>query len=188
MNLFKTKLSDLKPVDLEEIESYEFDEQFIELKKLLTRIGKSEQKTAQIVELLKDEVGKNLSDSRNTLDEVRKEKTKLSMENKEYKESIIEYCDIIDALEANAEEIHDKAFEEAAKIAVAKKDEICKKIGIQEVPGEGSKTDSDIHYVRDKEITDNEELVGTIKKVIRKGYRLGSEVLRQADVIVYTKK
>jgi len=187
MDLLKTILSDFKPINLPNKDSFD-NTRYQELKTLLQRLSKSEQKSAQIVELLKDEVGKTLSDSRDITEEVRKEKTNVSMENKVYKKALIEYCDIIDALETSSEKIDDKAFQNAAKIAVSKKDEICKKIGVQEVPGKGSRTDSDVHYVRDKEITDNKELAGTIKEVIRKGYRLGAEVLRQADVIVYTIK
>jgi len=187
MDLLKTRLSDFKPIQLSNKGSFD-DTRYQELKVLLQRLSKSEQKSAQIVELLKDEVGKTLSDSREITEEVRREKTSVSMENKVYKKALIEYCDIIDNMEKNAKEIDDRAFQDAATGAASKKNEICQKIGMQEVPGEGSKTDPEVHYVRDKEATDNLGHIGIIKGVIRKGYRIGSEVLRKADVIVYTKK
>jgi len=188
MDLLKTRLSDFKPIDLAERKEEFNDAQYLELKKLLQRLSKSEQKASQAVEILKDEVDKTLSKNRELAEQVYQDKIQVDEDNKLYEKTLIKYFDMIDRLEEVVNQIENKEFKTAVVAVVKEKNEINSKIGMQEIPGKGTKLDPEVHYVRDKEITDKQEFQGTIKEVIRKGYRRGIKVLRKADVIVYTEK
>ena len=50
----------------------------------------------------------------------------------------------------------------------------------------GDRFDAGLHEAVKEELTDDEELAGTIKTVLRKGYKMGDIVLRPAQVEVYS--
>lgn len=184
MKLLRTKLSDFKPIILEE--NVEINNSiYNELKTLLKRIGRSEQKAAQVAELLKDEISESLSRYRDLIDDVKEEKNKINQQLKTLERGFLDYCDILDNLEKAADQINDIEFMDSIRVALKAKEQINQRVGIQMIPGHGARLDSEVHYVMDTVRTDQKGLDNTVQKVIENGYRRGDKLMRRATVVTY---
>ena len=184
MKLLRTKLSDFKPITLKE--DVEIDNSlYEELKTLLKRIGRSEQKASHVTELLKDEISESLSKHGELVDKIREESNQVNQQLKTLERGFLDYFDILDNLEIAVEQINDKEFLHSVKVALKVKKQINDRMGIQRIPGEGAQLDSEVHYVIDTVKTDREELDNTVQKVIESGYRRGNRLMRKATVVAY---
>jgi molecular chaperone GrpE len=181
MLLYK-KLSDFKPIELQDDE---FDDShYHQLSGLLKRIAKSDQKTAQIAELLKDEVTEKLDEYRELVDEVRQEKNKIKLDIETLEGGLLEYFDILDALNKAAEKIEDQEFINSVSVAIKTKDQINDRLGIQLIPvDEGTAVDPEVHYIIKSTPTNTNKSDSTVNQVIQNGYRRGNRLLRKASVI-----
>jgi len=181
MLLYK-KLSDFKPIEFGE---EEFDDShYQQLSNLLQRIAKSDQKTAQIAELLKDDVTEKLDEYKELVDEVRQEKNNIKLDIETLEGGLLEYFDILDALKKAAENIEDKDFINSVSVAIKAKNQINDKLGIQLIPAdEGTPIDPEVHFIIKNISIDNDNLDSTVNQVIENGYRRGNRLLRKASVI-----
>jgi len=177
------KLKDFKPISIDE--NLEIDDsQFQQLSHLLTRIGKSEQKTSQIVELLKDDLSNQLESSQQLIDDVRQEKNEVKRDIIILERGLLEYFNILDSLQKAAESINDKQFLDSINVAIQAKEQISESMGIQTVPAEpGQKIDIKYHHKVETVSVQNKELNSTVNKVVENGYRRGDRLLRKASVI-----
>ena len=179
-----TKLSDFSPVQLDQ--SVEIDNSiYSELHQLLTRVSKSGQKSAQITELLQDEINKTLSQSREMVDEVLEQKRQLANQLKTAERGFLDLLDLVDGLRGIAKMIEDKAIADTIRVTLKAKDQICERVGVQLIPCIGMIVDSEVHFVNETEVTDNQEQNNVVSRVIQDGYRLGEKLLRKATVITY---
>jgi molecular chaperone GrpE (heat shock protein) len=179
-----TKLSDFSPVQLDQ--SVEIDNSiYSELHQLLTRVSKSGQKSAQITELLQDEINKTLSQSREMVDEVLEQKRQLANQLRTAERGFLDLLDLVDGLRGITKMIEDKAIADTIRVTLKAKDQICERVGVQLIPCIGMIVDSEVHFVNETEVTDNPEQNNEISSVIQNGYRLGEKLLRKATVITY---
>ena len=179
-----TKLSDFSPVQLDQ--SVEIDNSiYSELHQLLTRVSKSGQKSAQITELLQDEINKTLSQSREMVDEVLEQKRQLANQLKTAERGFLDLLDLVDGLRGITKMIEDKAIADTIRVTLKAKDQICERVGVQLIPCIGMIVDSEVHFVNETEVTDNQEQNNVVSRVIQDGYRLGEKLLRKATVITY---
>jgi len=184
MNIFKKKISEFEPIHINTDQKYD-DTIYKKLSKLLKRIGRSEQKSAQLSELLKDEISEKLSKYDELIDKVREINIEQGIYLKMLEKGLLDYMDIIDNFEKVKEEIEDKTLQNSINVAVNMKDQINKKIGVLQLPGEGSDIDIDVHYIIKTEETDNMQLDKKVKEVVEQGYRIGERLLRKATIIGY---
>ena len=177
------RLKDFKPISIDE--SLEMDDsQFHQLSQLLSRIGKSEQKTSQIVELMKDDLSDQLESSKQLIDDVRREKNEVKRDVKILERGLLEYFNILDSLQTAAESINDEQFLDSIDVAIQAKEQISESMGIQTVPAEpGQKIDIKYHHKVETVSVQNKELNSTVNKVVENGYRRGDRLLRKASVI-----
>ena len=177
------KLKDFKPISIDENLAID-DSQFQQLSHLLTRIGKSEQKTSQIVELLKDELSNQLESSKQLIDDVRQEKNEIKRDIEILERGLLEYFNILDSMQKAAESINDKQFLDSINVAIQAKEQISESMGIQTVPAEpGQKIDIKYHHKVETVSVQNKELNSTVNKVVKNGYRRGDRLLSKASVI-----
>ena len=102
--MINKKLIDFKTIDIDE--NSELDHSlFNQLYDLLKRIGKSEQKTSQIVELLKDDFSDQLESSKELVDNVRQEKNEVKRDIDALEKGLLEYFNILDGLQKAAEQL-----------------------------------------------------------------------------------
>ena len=185
MEIFKKqKLSDFQPIELQEDIDFDFS-QYKELSNLLKRISRTSQKSSQQIELLRDEIDSTLATHKDLADKIKVDNRSLNEDINLYQKALLDYLDILDGLENAADQIDDKKFLDAVRVALKASNSIIARVGIQSLEGVGDGTDADIHYVIGTAKTDITDLRGTIQTVVRKGYRRGSTLLRKADVIVY---
>ena len=179
-----TKLSDFSPIQLDE--SVEIDNSiYTELHQLLKRVSKSGQKSAQVTELLQDEINKTLSQSREMVDEVLEQKRQLANQLKTIERGFLDLLDLVDGLRGITEIIEDKGLADTVRVTFKAKDQICERVGIQLIPCIGTIVDSDVHFVNETEVSDNRKQNNKISGVIQNGYRIGDKVLRKATVVSY---
>jgi molecular chaperone GrpE (heat shock protein) len=184
MNFFKKKISEFKPIQIDNNQKYN-DSIYIELSKLLKRIGRSEQKSSQISELLKDEISEKLSKYDEIIDQVREKNIQQGTYLKTLEKGLLDYMDIIDNFEKVKEEIEDQTLLSSINVAVNIKDQINNKIGVLQLPGVGADIDIEAHYIIKTEETDNMQLDKKVKEVVEQGYRIGERLLRKATIIGY---
>ena len=177
------RLKDYKPISIDE--NLEIDDtQFQQLSHLLARIGKSEQKTSQIVELMKDELSNQLESSKQLVDDVRQEKNEVKRDIKILERGLLEYFNILDDLQKAAKLINDKQFLDSINVAIQAKEQISESMGIQIVPAEpGQKINIKYHHKVDTVSVQNKNQDQTVNKVVENGYRRGDRLLRKASVI-----
>lgn len=184
MNKIKKTLSNFKPIELESDEK--FDETiYQELSNLLKRIGRSEQKSAQISTLLKDEISEKLTQYEELINKVKERSIKQEKYFKMLENAILEYYDIIDNMAESVAKIGDESYSNSIRVAQNAINQINEKIGIQKIPGAGAEIDLAVHYVVNSEITQNEKLTNTVKEVLEEGYRIGDRIIRHATVVGY---
>ena len=177
------KLKDFKPISVDENLAID-DSQFQQLSHLLTRIGKSEQKTSQIVELLKDDLSNQLESSQQLIDDVRQEKNEVKRDIEILERGLLEYFNILDDLQKAAKTINDKQFLNSINVAIQAKEQISESMGIQTVPAEpGQKIDIKYHHKVETVSVQNKNQDQTVNKVVENGYRRGDRLLRKASVI-----
>ena len=176
--------SQLKKIEIDEnikLDHSSFDQLFT----LLKRIGRSEQKTSQIIELLRDEFSGQIESSRDLVDNVRHEKNKVKKDIDSLEKGMLEYFDIISAFKKAAETFEDKTFLDAAKVAIKASEQINSSLGIQLIPSDpGQSIDPKYHYVVKSIHTNEKSKDSTINKTLEHGYRRGDKILRLASVIV----
>jgi len=177
------RLKDFRPISIDE--NLEIDDsQFQQLSHLLTRIGKSEQKTSQIVELMKDELSNQLESSKQLVDDVRQEKNEVKRDIKILERGLLEYFNILDDLQKATKLINNKQFLDSINVAIQSKEQISESMGIQTVPAEtGQNINIKYHHKVDTVSVQNKNQDQTINKVVENGYRRGDRLLRKASVI-----
>ena len=183
MSIIYNKLKDFKPISIDQ--NLEIDDtQFQQLSHLITRIGKSEQKTSQIVELMKDALSEQLESSKQLIDDVRQEKNEVKRDIKILERGLLEYFNILDDLQKAAKLISDKQFLDSINVAIQAKEQISESMGIQTVPAEpGQKINIKYHHKVDTVSVQNKNQDQTVNKVVENGYRRGDRLLRKASVI-----
>ena len=182
MNLHEKKLSDFQPIKIDE--DQQIDKTiYNELSKLLKRVGRSEQKSAQISELLKNEITSKLKKYEVIIDEIREKNAKQKKLKKELQNCLLGYMSILDDFEKTQDTIADDSIIEIIEIARRKRKQIHDVAGIIPMPGVGSDIDISVHYVVETSNTDKENLDKTVKEVIEQGYRKGDEILRKSTII-----
>ena len=181
----KKKLSDFEKIENPNIDDIKIDNTLYEsLNTILKRLARSEQKAAQIMELIKSEVSEGINKNTDLIDEVRQEKNQVKKDINILERGIIEYFDILDAMQKAAEDLSDRKFLDAVNVAIKARKQISEGLGIQTVPVEyGQIIDAEYHYVVDSVKVDNKKLSSTVNKVIQNGYRRGDKLLRTASVI-----
>lgn len=180
--LLNKRLSDFKPIG--SIDEELNDSEYQQLSNLLKKIAKSDQKTSQIAELLKDDISEKLEEYKELVDEVRQDKNKISLDIETLEGGLLEYFDILDALKKATEQIEDQEFINSVSVAIKAKNQINDRLGIQLIPADrGTPIDPDVHYIIKNNSVDNENLDSTVNKVIDNGYRRGNRLLRKATVI-----
>jgi molecular chaperone GrpE (heat shock protein) len=186
--MINKKLIDFKTIDIDE--NSELDHSlFNQLSDLLKRIGKSEQKTSQIIELLKDDLSDQLESSKELVDNVRQEKNEVKRDIDALEKGLLEYFNILDGLQKAAEQLEDKVFLDAVNVAIRAKEQINAGLGIQIIPSDpGQIINPKYHYIVKSVVTKLDSQDSTINLTIEHGYRRGDRVLRLASVIanVYT--
>jgi len=184
MSIFKKKISEFKPIQINKDQKYD-DSIYKKLSKLLKRIGRSEQKSSQISELMKEEISEKLSKYDELIDQVRESNIKQGTYLKTLEKGLLDYMDIIDNFEKVKEDIEDKILQNSIDIAVKMKDQINNKIGVLQLPGEGTDIDIEVHYIIKTEETNNMQLDKKVKEVVEQGYRIGERLIRKATIIGY---
>lgn len=184
MNIFKKKISEFKPIQINIDQQYD-DSIYKKLSKLLKRIGRSEQKSAQLSELLKEEISEKLSKYDELIDQVREKNIQQGTYLKTLEKGLLDYMDIIDNFEKVKERIEDKALLNSINVAVSMKHQINNKIGVLQLPGVGTDIDIEVHYIIKTEETDNVQFDNKVKEVVEQGYRIGERLLRKATIIGY---
>jgi molecular chaperone GrpE (heat shock protein) len=184
MNIFKKRISEFKPIQINKDQQYD-DSIYKELSKLLKRIGRSEQKSSQISELLKEEITEKLSKYDEIIDQVREKNIQQGSYLKTLEKGLLDYMGIIDNFEKVKEIIEDKTLQDSINVAVSTKNQINNKIGVLQLPGVGADIDIEVHYIIKTEETDNIQLDKKVKEVVEEGYRIGERLLRKATVIGY---
>ena len=178
-------LSDFEKIENLNIDDIKIDNTLYEsLNTILKRLARSEQKAAQIMELIKSEVSEGINKNTDLIDDVRQEKNQVKKDINILEKGIIEYFDILDAMQKAAEDMSDRKFLDAVNVAIKARKQISEGLGIQTVPVEyGQIIDAEYHYVVDSVQVDNKKLSSTVNKVIQNGYRRGDKLLRKASVI-----
>jgi len=181
--MINKKLIDFKTIDIDE--NSELDHSlFNQLSDLLKRIGKSEQKTSQIIELLKDDFSDQLESSKELVDNVRQEKNEVKRDIDALEKGLLEYFNILDGLQKAAEQLEDKVFLDAVNVAIRAKEQINAGLGIQIIPSDPGQTiNPKYHYIVKSVGTKLDSQDSTINLTIERGYRRGDRVLRLASVI-----
>ena len=181
--MINKKLIDFKTIDIDE--NSELDHSlFNQLSDLLKRIGKSEQKTSQIIELLKDDFSNQLESSKELVDNVRQEKNEVKRDIDALEKGLLEYFNILDGLQKAAEQLEDKVFLDAVNVAIRAKEQINAGLGIQIIPSDPGQTiNPKYHYIVKSVVTKLDSQDSTINLTIEHGYRRGDRVLRLASVI-----
>lgn len=176
-------LIDFKPIDINENTELDYSH-FDQLYALLKRIGKSEQKTSQIVELLKDDLSDQLGSSKELVDVVRQEKNEVKKDIDTLEKGLLEYFDILDGLQKAADQLKDKIFLDAVNVAIKAKEQINASLGIQNIPSDqGQAINPKYHYIVKSVPITLKSQDSTINSTLENGYRRGDRVLRLASVV-----
>ena len=181
--MINKELIDFKTIDIDENSELDYS-LFNQLSDLLKRIGKSEQKTSQIIELLKDDFSDHLESSKELVDNVRQEKNEVKRDIDALEKGLLEYFNILDGLQKAAEQLEDKVFLDAVNVAIRAKEQINAGLGIQIIPSDPGQTiNPKYHYIVNSVVTKLDSQDSTINLTIERGYRRGDRVLRLASVI-----
>jgi molecular chaperone GrpE (heat shock protein) len=159
-----------------------------ELRSILRRIGKADQKSSQLLELFRIELSDTLSENRHLVDDTREQMGRLAQQLQTVERGLLDYFDILDNLAKAAEMVQDRTFGDAIAFALTAKTQINERMGIQIVPGVGSKADAEVHFIVEARNTSTHGDDGAIAEVLEAGYRRGDRLLRKASVIVWRYK
>ena len=181
-NLLRKELSNFKKIEID-YESNIDDSTYNQLSKLLKRIGRSEQKSTQIYEILKDEITSKLSKYDSIIEKVKEQNAKQEQYFKMLEKGLINYFDIIDNVMKDSNQFEDQSFIDLLRVMMKAMKQINDRIGIIEIPGNGAEIDLDVHYVISTEITSDKASDNKVKEVIQKGYRIGERLVRKATII-----
>jgi len=91
-------MGDLKPITLDINESMDRSD-FEAFKKILLKIGRTQTKSTQRVELLKDELSETLSQNRAMVEEVRRQNYVTLEETKELLHALLDYFDVLSGMD-----------------------------------------------------------------------------------------
>jgi len=182
MREIRKKLSDFEPIEIDNDSKID-DSTYKQLSKLLIRIGRSEQKTAQISEFLKDEITLKLSKYDDIIEKVKEQNVKQEKYFKILEKGLIGYFDIIDNMMKSSKQFDDQSYVDLLRVTIKALKQINERIGIIEIPGKGSEIDLDVHYIMGTEITSDKTLDNKVKDVVENGYRIGERLIRKATII-----
>jgi molecular chaperone GrpE (heat shock protein) len=181
--MINKKIIDFKTIELNENTELDYS-QFNQLSDLLKRIGKSEQKTSQIIELLKDDLSDHLGSSKELADSVRQEKNEVKRDIDSLEKGLLEYFDILDGLQKAAKQLEDKVFLDAVNVALKAKEQINSSLGIQKISSDsGQIINPKYHYITKSVPARLDSQDSTINLTLEPGYRRGDRILRLASVI-----
>jgi molecular chaperone GrpE len=179
---FSDRPEDFLPVDLPEDLNPDYST-FDLLSDLLRKVGRTGQKTAQSVDLMRSDFDSALELLKSEVESGRKANASAEADLKAVEGGFLELMDILDNLQRAAESIEDRAFLDAVSVAVKAKTQIMERIGIQQIPGKGASFDIEVHFVTRADPVDSPKLDNTVTDVIQNGYRRGSRLLRKATVV-----
>jgi len=150
---------------------------------ILRKVGRSGQKTAQGVDLLREELGSAYEVLSEEAEATRLATNRLETELTSLETGLLDFVDIIDNLQRAAEMIEDRVFLDAVNVALKAKEQILARLGVQLVPGQGASFDNEVHFIAETDSVDHSSLDNTIIRVIEHGYRRGPRLMRKATVV-----
>ena len=99
--------------------------------------------------------------------------------------AVTQLLPVADSLEmAAAAPTEDENFKKGIEMTLAKFAEAFQKLGIEEIEAAGKPFDPEVHSAVMQEAASDEFPSGTVTKVLQKGYRIGTQIIRHAVVAV----
>ena len=99
--------------------------------------------------------------------------------------AVTQLLPVADTLEmAAAAPTEDENFKKGIEMTLTKFAEAFQKLGIEEIEAAGKPFDPELHSAVMQEPASEEFASGTVTKVLQKGYRIGSQIIRHAVVAV----
>ena len=97
--------------------------------------------------------------------------------------AVTQLLPVADALEmAAAAPTEDENFKKGVEMTLTKFSEAFTKLGIEEIEAAGKPFDPELHSAVMQEPASEESPSGTVTKVLQKGYRIGTQIIRHAMV------
>ena len=176
------RLDIFEPIQVPEIPEPDYGV-FASLNDILKKVGRVGQRTTQTIDLLRSDVNEAVEQLKDDVEQNRLRQNELESSLKSLETGLLDFMDIIDNLHGAVEKIDDPAFVNAVEVAVRAKDQINQRIGIQQVPGVGSRFDNQVHFIANSKPVQNEHQDGFILEIIENGYVRGPRLLRKATVV-----
>ena len=182
MSHFSNRLEDFEPIELPEgvPADYSTYDLFADL---IRKVGRCGQKTAQGMDLLREDLGSAYETLRANAEKIRLNANHLESELKSLEIGLLDFMDIIDNLQRVTKSIEDRAFIDSVGVAHKAKEQILARLGIQLIPCIGARYDNEVHFIANTRPVEQLGMDNTVVDVIENGYRRGNRLLRKATIV-----